>query len=280
LSASLSPKQIINKYNFIPYKGKGQNFLINPGSLNKIIELSELSTKDVILEIGSGIGNLTVLILPKVKKLFAVEKDKRLINVLTEELKGFRNLKIINEDILKLSFSCFIKDKVKKIKVIGNLPYNISTPFLFNLIEERRYASSAILMFQREFGERIIARCGSRDYGILSVFCQTFFNVKKGFIMSPECFYPSPKVESIIIKLIPKNDIKIKRGMEKDFKILVRAAFGKRRKILKNALCTSSLPITKDDLINGIKRAGISLDRRPQTLTIDEFCKLTEVLFA
>ncbi|MDY6861793.1 MAG: 16S rRNA (adenine(1518)-N(6)/adenine(1519)-N(6))-dimethyltransferase RsmA [Thermodesulfobacteriota bacterium] len=279
LSSSLTPKQIINKYNVIPFKGKGQNFLINPGSLNKIIELSELCSDDVILEIGSGIGNLTRLILPRVKKLYAVEKDKKLIHILTEELKEFKNVIIMNEDILKHRFSHFIQDEGVKIKVIGNLPYNISTPLLFNLIKERRLVSSAVLMFQREFGQRIIADCGSKDYGILSVFCQTFFNIQRGHIINPSSFYPSPKVESIIIKLIPKGHIKIKPELEKNFKILVRAAFGKRRKKLKNALLYSALSITEDILAIGFKRTGISLDRRPQTLTADEFCKLTEALF-
>ena len=276
----ITPKQTINKYNFKPYKGKGQNFLIDPDSLYKIVEFSQFSADDIVLEIGAGIGNLTILILQKVKKLYAVEKDKRLVNIISNELQDFKNLRIINDDILKLNLSNFVKDKGEAIKVIGNLPYNISTPVLFNLMEERKFFSCAILMFQKEFGQRIIASCGSKDYGILAVFCQTFFNIKKGHVISPKCFFPVPKVESIVVKLIPKKDIKINNNMEKEFKILVRSAFGNRRKTLKNALIASSLPIKKDDIVNGIKKACISLDRRPETLSTDEFCHLTKILFS
>ena len=249
-----------------PIKRFGQNYLRDANIIHKIV--SEISPKadDLIVEIGPGEGALTALLLEKTKKLIAVEIDKRNVEMLS--LK-FPELNLISGDFLNIRLKDFIHEHGKKLRIIGNIPYNLTSPIIFKLIENKDIIQDSILMIQHEVAQRIIAKPGNKDYGILSVIVQNFADVKLCFKVSPNVFYPRPKVFSAVIHLKFKENL-ISEYENDIFIKIVKAAFGNRRKMLYNSL--------KNSIFGHLnfKNSGIDLSLRAEMLSIEDFITLTK----
>ena len=215
-------------------KSLGQNFLIDKNIIKSIVNVGDVKKNNVILEVGPGTGNLTEYILKKnPKKLFVIEKDSNLVNLLNEKFSD--KINILNEDILKFDLNNISKEK---IIIFGNLPYNISTKILTQWIttpEKFKCYKKLILMFQKEVADRILAKTNSRNYGRLSIISNWRLNIKKEFNISPQCFFPKPKIDSTLLSFVPKKEfyyIKNPENLEK----ITRIFFNQRRKMIKNPL--------------------------------------------
>lgn len=269
-------KDIVKRYGFKFSKRLGQNFLIDNSVLEDIIDSANVSPDDVVLEIGPGVGTLTRELLKKAKKVYAVELDSTLIPILKEELKEFNNLELINEDVLKLDLSELIKGE-SNVKVAANLPYYVTTPIVLKLLNENLNFESLTVMIQKEVGERMAAEPNCKEYGSLSVLVQYYCNIQVIRKVSPKCFIPSPKVDSMVIKLtkLPVPSIKV-RDKNLFFKI-VRLSFNMRRKTLWNAL--KPLNIDKVELQKAFQNCNIDPKRRGETLSLDEFGRLSDFIY-
>lgn len=276
MSLLTQTKEVLAKNKIRPNKRLGQHFLINEGILQQIILAAKLSKNDVVLEIGAGIGVLTAQLVPLVSKIIAIEIDPTLINVLRQELAGYTNVLLIKDDILKVNLAGLGEQTSPKIKVIANLPYYIVTPVIMHLLEAKEKFSTLILMVQKEVGNRIMAQPGSKTYGALSVWVQYHAQVERICEVSNQYFFPQPKVDSVVLKLKGLDSPAISVQEEQLFFKVVRAAFSKRRKILINTL--TSLGISKDKLNNALLESGIDLKRRGETLSLEEFGRISNAL--
>ena len=262
---------------FRPRKRWGQNFLVDHNIARKIISSAELNPKDTVLEIGAGKGILTGKIASQVKKVIAIEIDKKLCNFLREELKNYKNVEIIEGDFLKLDISRFLGSGSRSsVKVIANLPYYITSPIIIKLLNIKKW-SEATFMLQKEVGERITASPGGKDYGALSIVVQYHCGVEKQFNVSRNVFRPRPDVDSIVIKLKLLKHPGIKVKDEKLFFEIVHGAFSQRRKKLSNSI-SSVLKIDKHFLEDLLERLTISPARRAETLSIKEFATISDSL--
>ncbi|HBO83840.1 MAG TPA: 16S rRNA (adenine(1518)-N(6)/adenine(1519)-N(6))-dimethyltransferase [Deltaproteobacteria bacterium] len=263
-------------YGISPKKRFGQNFLTDRNIALKIVRLADIKPDDVVLEIGAGQGALTELLIDKGAKVIAVEIDKALFHLLLVKFSDVKDIEILNEDALKISYKRLSERAGSKLKVIANLPYNISTAILFKFLEEREAFSGFLLMLQKEVAERIAAKPRCKDYGILSVFIRLLMDVKIEFKVPSSAFYPEPKVDSAVIRL----NILDKPRVEVDdidlFRKVVRASFNQRRKTLSNAL--KALPVPHNFIIKAFEKAGIDPNRRGETLSVEEFAKLSNII--
>jgi len=259
---------------FKPKKRLGQNFLFDRNIQKKIIGACDFKPSDIVLEIGSGRGELTECIAGKVAFVYALEIDSILCNFLEARLESFTNIKIIHHDVLKLDFKKTFQAIKNKIKVIGNIPYYISSPILEYLLKFKNKISVIFIAVQKEFARRIIAVPGSKTYGAFSCFIQYYFEPKILFCIKKTSFSPQPKVDSCLIrfKIRPKAGVKVK-DEELFFKI-IRAAFGKRRKTLRNSLANIVL---KKDLERFFNKFGIDRNIRPENLSLKDFANLSNI---
>ncbi len=273
------PGTLLKRKKFFAKKELGQNFLTDPKTAEMIVNRSGISKHDCVLEIGAGLGALTIHTAKKAGVIYAVEKDSRLISLLTEELEavGADNVELINRDIFKVDIKELYCDK--KIVVLGNLPYNISSQVLLKLVHERVFIKKAVLMFQKELAERIQAGCGGRDYGRLSVIMQYCCKVKNIADIGGYLFFPRPEVESRVIELSFFDSTCFFGEKETFFFKVVKAAFSKRRKTLRNSLAGAELGIDPGTAAEILEKSEINPVRRAETLTIDEFISLTETLW-
>jgi 16S rRNA (adenine1518-N6/adenine1519-N6)-dimethyltransferase len=273
--ASISKE--LKEYGLIPKKKLGQHFLVDRNVLKKVLHTARVKKEDVVLEVGPGLGELTQVLACQARRVIAVEIDPRLAAVLEEKFRDTSTVKIVREDILKADFERLFESEDYPIKVVANLPYQISTPLLFRLIESREIFSTLTLMLQREVAERMIAPPGRKEYGPLSVFIQSFFDLSISFFVKPSAFLPPPRVESAVVHLSWKEKPAVKPEDEEWFKKVVRGSLGYRRKTLINALKHSTLPLPPllEKAMEGI---GIDPQRRPGTLSIEEFVRLVKVL--
>jgi 16S rRNA (adenine1518-N6/adenine1519-N6)-dimethyltransferase len=262
-----------------PKRALGQHFLIDQGIAQKIVRLADLKPEDCVVEIGPGMGVLTFLMLPLVKKVIAVELDQGMADWLKEKAEGIPSLTIIRQDVLGFDFAKASRDVGIKIKVVANLPYNISTPVIFRLLESRVFFSYLTLMLQREVAGRIIAVPGGKDYGPLAIFTQLYTSPKVMMRVPAEAFYPRPKVESALVRFEILEHPRIEIDDDGFFQQVVRASFAQRRKTLLNALTGSSLSLgPKDKVAAALESIGIDPRRRAETLDIVEFQRLVEAL--
>jgi 16S rRNA (adenine1518-N6/adenine1519-N6)-dimethyltransferase len=268
-------KKILAQNKIKPKKKLGQHFLIDEKILKQIITCAKLSQKDIVLEIGAGIGILTTQLVPLVSKIIAIEIDTDLINILKQELAGYTNVLLIKDDILKINLSEFKQEN--KIKVIANLPYYIVTPVILHLLQGKENFSTLILMVQKEVGDRILAKPGSKIYGALSIFVQYHTQVKLVCHVNKECFFPRPKVDSVVLRLDVLKSPNISVKDEGFFFQVVRSAFSKRRKMLVNAI-SSNLGIKKDKLAMLLNECGIDPKRRAETISLEEFGRISDIL--
>ena len=255
-----------------PKKSLGQNFLIDKNIQAKIIDSLKLGAQDTVLEIGSGRGELTRLISPKVKKVYAVEIDSKLCATLESNLKQFKNTEILNCDILKLDLQKLITGA--KIKVIGNIPYYITTPIIELMVKHRSLINEIFLTVQKEFACRITASSGSKDYGSFSCFVQYYTNPEKVFLIKRLSFYPAPKVDSCFLRLVVKKRLPLGKRQEEALFKIIRAAFNQRRKTLRNSL-RDVLPQMK--LERFFLERAINRNIRPETLSLEHFIFLSQM---
>ena len=272
-----SIRKELEEHGLTPKKGWGQHFLIDRNILNKVVRTAHLEKEDIVLEVGPGLGEMTLALARQVKKVIAVEIDPKLVEILRKKTVDSPNVEVIKGDILKINFDQLHDQEGQQIKVVANLPYQISTPLLFRFIESRDVFSALTLMLQKEVAERMIALPGGKDYGPLSVFTQAVSNLSICFFIKPSAFFPPPKVESAVIHMVWKERPVVSLEEEEWFKKVVRGCLGYRRKRLMNALKYSDIALPPD-IERRMERIGIDPQKRPGTLTLQEFARLAEVL--
>jgi 16S rRNA (adenine1518-N6/adenine1519-N6)-dimethyltransferase len=261
---------------FAPKKSLGQNFLVHDRVLDSILRLVDLTPEDEIVEIGPGLGSLTRRLVERARRVWAVEIDRFLVEKLRAgDLGSHPALELIHGDILKLPLESILPSR--KIKLVANLPYSISTPVLFRLFELRDRFSFLVLMVQREVAERMASAPGTKSYGALSVWCQVHGRIAAKVPVAPEAFFPRPKVRSMVLKielypepLVSPDEFSVLQG-------LVRAAFGQRRKTLENNL-VGWLKIGREGVDRLLRSQGIDSKRRGETLSVDEFIRLARAI--
>jgi len=270
-----SPLKILKRYRIRPVKRLGQSFLVDNNITSRIVDASKIGRDDTVVEIGAGLGTMTSMIAERAKKVVALEIDPKLVNVLNEELKEISNIEIIHTDVLRYDFSSPLGGS-GKIKVIGNIPYNISSQILFRLIEFRDHISSATLMFQKEVADRITASPGTKEYGILSVIIPMYAVLSTIMTVPSSCFHPKPKVDSTVLKMDIREEPLYPLDNYDIFLKTVKAAFSKRRKTLANNLKDMNVARSKGvDVSALLDEAGIDGQRRGETLTVEEFGRLS-----
>jgi 16S rRNA (adenine1518-N6/adenine1519-N6)-dimethyltransferase len=257
---------------FKPKKSLGQNFLIDKNIQAKIINSLGLCPQDIVLEIGAGRGELTHLIAQRVKKVYAVEIDSKLCGNLESSLSEFKNIQILNNDILKLDLKKYSKDA--KFKVIGNVPYYITTPIIELLIKYRALINIIFLTVQKEFATRIAASSGTKDYGSFSCFVQYYTLPQKLFLIKKSSFFPVPKVDSCFLRLTPRERSSLNKNQESVLFKIIRASFNQRRKTLRNSLKEL---VTPEKLESFFKAIGKDNNIRPEMLTLEDFITLTKL---
>ncbi|MBU0671430.1 MAG: ribosomal RNA small subunit methyltransferase A [Candidatus Margulisbacteria bacterium] len=255
-------RELLATYNRNPRKRLGQHFLVDPGVLQRIIRAADLNRDDLVVEIGSGLGVMTAEIAKLVYHLIAIEIDKELLSISKEILKPFQNITFVPNDILKTKLHELTLGR--RYKIIGNLPYYITAPIMEKILEAREKPELAVLMVQKEVAERMVAAPGSKKYGSFSVFVQYYAEVALNSLVSKSSFLPWPEVGSALVVLKPYQTPKFAVKDEKKFFDIVHAAFQQRRKQLRNSLAKYQLA-----------SAEIDQRRRPETLSIEEFAKIS-----
>lgn len=276
-------KKIISKYNIRMHKSLGQNFLIEPKFIDKIVDASDIRENQVVVEIGPGIGALTQALADKAGLVIAIEIDRNLVNVLNETLGEYRNIQVVYGDAMKVDFDQLVQEASGKdlrlpYRVVANLPYYITTPIIMRLLEEKFHFSSLVLMVQKEVALRMQALPGTKDYGALSIGVQYYCCPTLVKIVPPTVFYPRPEVESAIIKLDKREQPAVQVDDEKVFFSLVKAAFNQRRKTLLNALTNSGFSLNKEEWLKVLMESQIEPNRRGETLSLQEFALLANNL--
>lgn len=271
-----SPKILLNAWNLRPQKRLGQHFLVNPSTAEMIARRARITPKDIVIEIGAGLGALTIPVAKIAGHVYAVEADSHLTPLLRTELMVHKltNVEIIEKNILRVDIQSLAKTLGRRLIVMGNLPYNISSQVLIQLIEVRQHISRAILMFQKELARRIKASPGNKDYGRLTVMLSYCAEIKSIATIAGSLFYPAPKIDSEVVEV----NFNILRPYPSHNETMlfqvIKAAFGKRRKTLKNALSASGLQIDSQTALQALTAAGIDPGRRAETLAVSEFVAL------
>ena len=269
---------IMKKYNIKANKSLGQNFLISQEVVNNIIKASEISEKDLVIEIGPGLGTLTKMLLEQAGKVICVELDTKMINILEERFFLYKNLEIINQDILKVDLKNKIKQEkekngFEKVKIVANLPYYITTPIIMKLLEEELDLESITVMIQKEVADRLTAIPGAITYTVY------YYTDSEEILEVPkDSFIPEPEVTSEVIKLnIRKTPIVEPKNKEKMFKV-IKCAFTQRRKTLLNSLVNTNILDSKQQGINMLNSLNINENIRPEELTIEQFKEISDFL--
>lgn len=262
---------ILHRFKLRADKKLGQNFLIDENIVRNIVEAAQLSPEDTVLEVGPGIGTLTQGLAESGASVVAVELDKRLLPVLDTTLAGYDNVRIVNGDILHVDIMSIVG--AKQFKVCANLPYYITTPIIFALLEKRLPMECLVAMVQKEVAERMAAKPGGKDYGALSVAIQYYTEPEIAFLVPPSSFIPAPAVDSAVIVCRRRQEPPVRVCDEELFFRVVKAAFSLRRKMLSNSL--KSMGITSEQCTKWLSLAGIDGKRRAETLNLDDFAALT-----
>lgn len=269
-------QELVKKYNFKFSKSLGQNFLIDDSVLEDIVTGADVNSDDLVIEIGPGVGSLTAQLLNKAKKVVSIELDNDLIPILESELGDQPNFTLIHNDALKVDFNEIIGDE-KSVKLVANLPYYVTTPIIVKLLKEGYNFKSLTIMIQKEVAERIDAEPNCKDYGSLSLLVQYYCNTKIIRKVSPGCFIPQPKVDSIVIRLDRLEAPRVTVQDEKLMFDIIRNAFNMRRKTLWNGVKFLGLP--KDKLEEAFKNADVDPKRRGETLSLEEFATLADEIY-
>ena len=279
LSSHKATMEIVKKHDFKFTKSLGQNFLIDDNIIDKIVDGSLAGQGDKVIEVGPGIGTLTRELASRSEKVMVVEIDKKLIPILGDTLSDFDNVTIVNEDIMKAD----IKDLIDKnldggpVKLVANLPYYITTPIIMRFLEEDINVTDIVVMAQKEVAERMNANPGKKDFGALSVAVQFYCDTEIVAKVPRHLFVPQPNVDSIVIALRVRPERKYKVEDEDLFFKIVKASFGQRRKTLLNSLTSMGI-LDKTDISAVLSVAGIDEKRRGETLSLEEFARLSDCM--
>ena len=274
--------EVLQKYGFVFQKRFGQNFLIDTHVLDRIIQASEITKDDFVLEIGPGIGTMTQYLADSAREVTAVEIDDALIPILKDTLKEWDNVNVIHGDILKTDIRKIAdeKNQGRPIKVVANLPYYITTPIIMGLFESHVPVDSITVMVQKEVADRMQTGPGSKDYGALSLAVQYYAKPEIVANVPPNCFMPRPKVGSAVIRLTRHQNPPVTAKDEKLMFRIIRASFNQRRKTLANGLKNSQeLNYAKEQVEAAITECGLPLNIRGETLTLEQFAKLSDIFF-
>lgn len=277
-SLAYKTKKIVEKYGFSFKKNFGQNFLVDERVLGKIVSSAEISKDDVVIEVGPGIGTLTQALAKEAYKVVAVEIDTTLVPILGELLSDFDNIEIINEDILKVDVNAIAeKYPDKKIKMVANLPYYITTPIIMNVLENHIPVESITVMIQKEVAYRMKAQPSTKDYGSLSIAVQYYCEPYLVANVPQNCFMPRPNVDSAVIKLTVMDKPKVQVNNEKFMFEFIKAAFSQRRKTLVNCIFSSGLlTLSKDEIGKMLNGLGYDERVRGESLTLEDYGKITD----
>lgn len=272
-------KNILNRHGFTFSKSLGQNFLINPSVCPRMAELSGADEGVGVIEIGPGIGVLTNELCKLADKVVAIELDKRLLPVLDETLSEYDNLKVINDDVLKIDLNKLIEDEFLGMEVVvcANLPYYITSPVIMKLLEDKLPVSAITVMVQKEAAQRICAEVGSRQSGAVTVSVNYYAKPEMLFTVSSGSFMPAPKVDSAVIRLNILDEPPVKVYDEKKFFSVVKAAFSQRRKVVSNSI-SSGLSINKAKAFEILEKSGVSQNARAEQLSLQNFADIANNL--
>ena len=274
-------KQKLQQYGIYLSKQRGQSLLLDGAVLDDIVSACELTNQDVVIEIGAGTGMLTAELAKRAKQVYALEIDKRMFQLASDTLRRYDNLTLIQDDALEYNFAEVVKAYPDEpIKIAGNLPYSITTPILIKVVENQFPFALAVFMIQKEVAERLVATPGTKDYGILTIAIAYRCQTEMIQVVPAKSFFPVPKVDSAIIKLVPHQKPPAQVDDEKFFFRIVKVAFSQRRKTLLNNLSTIShqLGLNKQEIEKVLLNLTIEPQRRGETLSIAEFAKLSNLL--
>ena len=275
--------ELIRKYDFSFQKRFGQNFLIDPLVLERIMDCAEITEEDFVLEIGPGIGTMTQYLAERARYVVAVEIDEALLPILEETLSGYQNVSVIHADIMKVDLPDLAEkyNAGGRMKVAANLPYYITTPILLDLLEKRAPVDTITVMVQKEVAQRMQAPPGGKDYGALSLAVQYYSKPEIRANVPPNCFVPRPTVGSAVIHLDcrGKPDLGLETDQEQQMFKVIRAAFGQRRKTLANALKNAqNLPYSREEVEEALSQQGLQSTIRGEALSLEQFARITLAL--
>ena len=274
---------IMNKYNIRANKSLGQNFLINQDVVNSIIDSSNITKEDLVIEIGPGLGTLTRFLLEKANKVICVELDKNMIKILNDRFKLYDNIEILNNDILKTDLNKIIKEQkqnneIKNVKIVANLPYYITTPIIMKLLESNLDINSITVMIQKEVADRLIEIPGGKNAGAITYAIYYYCTSEKILEVENNSFIPEPEVTSEVIKLNIRKNPPIDVSNKELLFDIIKKAFMQRRKTLLNSLVNSKVFLNKEDGIKVLNELNIDINIRPEKLTLSDFDKIANKL--
>ncbi len=280
MNTLIETRKIMKKFNIVANKRYGQNFLIDDNILEEIVNSADITKDDLVIEIGPGLGNLTEYILSRAKYAILVEIDLKMIKVLEDRFKDRKNYILINDDILKVNIDKLVEEikskndlSFRSVKVVANLPYYITTPIIFKLLEDENSISDITVMVQKEVAQRMVAKPKSKDFGILTLMVDYFSNANIIVLVPNSSFIPEPGVMSAVINLKKNRKYSVKN--EKMFFELIHKAFAQRRKKMINSLSSTNFNnMTKQELEDLFKRCNLDFNTRAEELTIEEFIEL------
>ena len=273
--------EVIQKYQFAFQKRFGQNFLIDAHVLEKIVSAAGITKDDCVLEIGPGIGTMTQYLAESAGQVIAVEIDTNLLPILADTLKDYSNVKVINQDILKVDINELVKEynNGRPIKVVANLPYYITTPIIMGLFENQVPVDSITIMVQKEVADRMQVGPGTKDYGALSLAVQFYAKPQIVANVPPNCFMPRPNVGSAVIRLTRHEEVPVQVDDEKLMFHIIRASFNQRRKTLANGLSNApQVHLSKEEIQECIAELGEPLTIRGEALTLEQFAALSNII--
>ena len=276
-------KIIMNKYHITANKSLGQNFLIDEDVVLGIVEKSEVSRQDLVIEIGPGLGTLTSVLLDKAGFVVAIELDKRMVNIITDRFKNFENFEVINEDILKVDLNSLIEEKLlkynlKSAKVVANLPYYITTPIIMKLLEDRLNLESITVMVQKEVALRLAEKPGGKESGAITYSINYYADSEVLINVPNTSFVPSPEVDSAVIKLTLLKEPRVKVKSEETLFKVIKAAFTQKRKTLANGLYNGNILSSKDEIYKMFKELNIDEKIRGEKLTLEKFAQIADYI--
>ncbi len=275
-------KFIMKQNNIVANKNLGQNFLIDEDIVNNIVSAAELTQEDLVIEIGPGLGNLTKKLLEKAGKVICIELDLKMVKLLSNRFKLYKNFEIINDDVLKVDLKKIIDesktDKIKNAKIVANLPYYITTPIIMKLLEDKLDIQSIIVMIQKEVAERLAERPGGKESGSITYAIWYYTEPEIILEVPNSSFIPEPKVQSAVIKFNILSEPRIKLYNETMFFKVIKAAFMQKRKTLVNALTNAGIFKNREEAINCLGKLGIDEKIRGEKLTLEQYNEITKMI--
>lgn len=276
-------KYIMKKYGIKANKSLGQNFLINTEVVESIVNSSEISKDDMVIEIGPGLGTLTKYLLEKAGKVLCIELDTRMIKILNERFSIYDNFEIINEDVLKVNLNEIIKEnkrngKIKNVKIVANLPYYITTPIIMKLLEDKLDIKSITVMIQKEVADRLIETPGGKDTGAITYSVYYYCKSEKIMEVPNSSFIPEPEVTSEVIKMTLRDEPAVKIENPKVMFMIIKSAFMQRRKTLLNALTNTKVFLNKEEGLEILRKLNLGENTRAENLSIQDFANIAQAI--